>query len=134
MARLEVTISEMYNAANKIHQAADDYLSAACKVYAAAETLGASWEGDSQVAFMQEQQKAAEWFKKMAALVESYVEMIQRAAKAYQQADEQAANNIRDGGGGIFFRDWDKIFQPPVMVMYMAPNLDFTLTPVQKFI
>ena len=46
MARFEVTISEMYNAATKIHQAAEDYLTTACKVYALAEVLGGSWEGD----------------------------------------------------------------------------------------
>ena len=123
MARVEVTISEMYNAATKIHQAAEDYLTTACKVYALAEVLGGSWEGDSQVAFMEEQRKAAEWFKKMAALVESYVQMIQRAAKAYQEADEQATNSIRDGGGnGIIGRNWSLIQNPMIMTLYAAPN------------
>ena len=42
MPRFEVTISEMYNAATKIHQAAEDYLTTACKVYALAEVLGGS--------------------------------------------------------------------------------------------
>ena len=123
MSRFEVTISEMYNAASKIHQAAEDYLSTACKVYACAEVLGQSWEGDSQKAFMEEQRKAVEWFKKMAALVESYVQMIQRAAKAYQEADERARSTIKDGGGagGIHF-DWKVIQTPMVTVLYGAPK------------
>ena len=123
MARFEVTISEMYNAATKIHQAAEDYLNAACKVYACAEVLGESWEGDSQVAFMEEQRKAVEWFKKMAALVESYVQMIQRAAKAYQEADQQATSSIKDGGGiGIIGRNWNLIQAPMVTTLYAAPS------------
>ena len=123
MAGFQVTISEMYNAASKIHDAAEDYLKTACKVYSISETLGESWEGDSQVAFMEEQRKAAEWFKKMAALVESYVQMIQRAAKAYQEADQQATNSIRDGGGagGSIGRDWGRILQPTVVMLYATP-------------
>ncbi len=132
MPRFEVTISEMYNAASKIHQAAEDYLAAACKVYAAAEALGASWEGDSQVAFMQEQQQAVEWYKKMAALVQSYVQMIQRAAKAYQEADQQATGSIKDGGGiggglsgviGGVAHNWSQVMNPIVTTLYAAPNL-----------
>lgn len=131
MARYEVTISEMYNAASRIRQAAEDYLSTACKVYACAEALGQSWEGDSQVAFMQEQQKAVEWYKKMAALVQSYVQMIQRAAKAYQQAEEQATSTINsNGGGGIpaiiggvgaVIHNWNAIQAPIITTMYGMP-------------
>lgn len=133
MPRFEVTISEMFSAAAKMHQAAEDYLAAACKVYAAAEVLGQSWEGDSQKAFMAEQQKAVEWFKKMAALVESYVQAIQRAAKAYQQADEQAARGIKDGGGGIggILHDWNVIQTPIVTTLYGSPSF-FNIRPVLK--
>ena len=136
MARFEVTISEMYNAASKIHQAAENYLSTACKVYACAEVLGESWEGDSQVAFMEEQRKATEWFKKMAGLVESYVQMIQRAAKAYQEADEQATNSIKDGGGiggiigGIGAHNWSVIQTPIVTTLYGAPNAILNIKPM----
>ena len=132
MPRFEVTISEMFSAAAKMHQAAEDYLAAACKVYAAAEVLGQSWEGDSQKAFMAEQQKAVEWFKKMAALVESYVQAIQRAAKAYQQADAQAARGIKDGGGiGGILHDWNVIQTPIVTTLYGSPSF-FNIRPVLK--
>ncbi len=116
MPRFQVTISEMYNAASKIHQAAEDYLSTACKVYACAEVLGQSWEGDSQVAFMEEQRKAVEWFKKMASLVESYVQMIQRVAKAYEDADRGATGAIND-------RNWSAIQDPITVMLYGAPNV-----------
>ena len=121
MARFEVTISEMYNAASRIHQAADDYLTAACNASAAAEALAETWEGDSQVAFMQEQRQAEEWFRRMAELVVSYVQMIQRAARAYQQADEQATGAIGDGGGAAV-HNWNAIMQPPIMMLYGAPR------------
>ena len=132
MSRFEVTVSDMYNAASRIHQAAEDDLSTACKVYACAEVLGESWEGDSQVAFMEEQRKAVEWFKKMAALVESYVQMIQRAAKAYQEADQQATSSIKDGGGlggviGGIGLNWNHIQSPLVTTLYGAPNVILNL-------
>ena len=95
MARFEVTISEMQNAASKISQAAEDFLNAAGQTFSAAEQLGQSWEGDSQVAFMGEQQKANEWYKKMTEIVKSYVSSLQNAAKTYQQADSESASNIK---------------------------------------
>lgn len=122
MPGFEVTISEMYNAASRIHQAAEDYLTTACKVYALAEVLGASWEGDSQAAFMEEQRKALEWFKKMAALVESYVQMIQRAAKAYQEADQRVTGAIKDGGGIGGVISWEGIQRPMITTLYASPR------------
>ncbi len=95
MARFEVTISEMQNAANKISQAAENFLDAANQVFAGAEALADSWEGDSQVAFAAEQQQANEWYKKMVEIVNTYVANLQSAAKAYQQADSDSASNIK---------------------------------------
>jgi len=95
MPRFEVTISEMQNAANKISQAAQDFLNAAGQTFSAAEALGQSWEGDSQVAFMAEQQQANAWYKKMVEIVNTYVSSLQNAAKTYQEADAQSASNIK---------------------------------------
>ena len=95
MPRFEVTISEMQNAANKISQAAQDFLNAAEQTFSAAEALGQSWEGDSQVAFMAEQQQANAWYKKMVDIVNTYVSSLQNAAKVYQEADTQSASNIK---------------------------------------
>jgi WXG100 family type VII secretion target len=95
MARFEVTVSEMQNAANKISQAANDFLNAAGQTFTAAQTLADSWEGDSQVAFVAEQQKANEWYKKMVEIVNTYVTNLQNAAKSYQQADAESAANIK---------------------------------------
>ena len=95
MARFEVTVSEMQSAANKISQAAQDFLNAANQTFASAQQLAESWEGDSQVAFVAEQQQANEWYKKMVEIVNTYVASLNNAAKAYQQADSEAAANIK---------------------------------------
>ena len=95
MARFDVTISEMQSAANKIAEQADAFLEAANKVMTSAQELGNSWEGDSQVAFNAEQTQANAWYKKMADIVRTYVTSLQNAAKAYQEADNQAAANIK---------------------------------------
>jgi WXG100 family type VII secretion target len=95
MARFEVTISEMQNSANKISQAAEAFLDAAEAVMAGANDLASEWEGDSQVAFVAEQEKANQWYKKMVDIVRTYVESLNNAAKTYQEADEASAANIK---------------------------------------
>ena len=95
MARFEVTISEMNNAANKIQQAAQDFLQAADQTFASAEQLASSWEGDSQKAFAEEQTKANEWYKKMVEIVNTYVSNLQNTAKTYAQADKESTGAIK---------------------------------------
>ena len=95
MARFEVTISEMQNAASKIQKAAEDFLTAAGNTFTAASNLADTWEGDSQVAFQAEQQKANEWYKKMVEIVNTYVNNLTTSAKAYQEADANSASDIK---------------------------------------
>ena len=95
MAKIEATISEMTKAANKIQGASDDFLKTAQSVLASAESLGKAWEGDSQVAFITEQSKAFEWYKKMTDLVNEYVKAIRTAANDYEDTDASAAALIR---------------------------------------
>ena len=45
MARFEVTVSEMQNAANKIAQAAENFRNAAQQTFNAAQALSSTWEG-----------------------------------------------------------------------------------------
>ena len=89
-----VSASELTAAAAKISQAANDFLQTAGQVLAAAEALGSSWEGDSQVAFAAEQAKAVAWYRRMGEIVNSYVDMLNGAAKAYQQADTDVSSMI----------------------------------------
>ncbi len=95
MARFEVTVSEMQNAASKIQQAAESFMEAANQVFAGAQALADSWEGDSQVAFVEEQQRANDWYKKMVEIVNTYVAGLNKAAQDYAKADSDAASEIR---------------------------------------
>jgi WXG100 family type VII secretion target len=95
MARIEVTLSEMRSTASKMKKASDDFLSVAGKVLSSAETLSRSWEGDSQVAFMSEQRQANDWYRKMMALVDTYVSNLQTASRLYEGADADSASAIR---------------------------------------
>ncbi|MCD8087334.1 MAG: WXG100 family type VII secretion target [Oscillospiraceae bacterium] len=94
-SRIEVTISELQSAATKITEAASDYQSAADTLKAAADELAATWEGDSQVAFVAEQEAAYEWYKKMAALCEEYAQSMNTAAERYVETDTEAASTIK---------------------------------------
>ena len=94
MARYEVTFSEMQAAANKIAQEAQNFLDAANQVMAGAEALSQTWEGDSQVAFINEQQQANEWYKKMVDIVNTYVTMLQNAVQKYEQGEGEVTSTI----------------------------------------
>lgn len=95
MAKIEVTLSEIRSAATKIKKASEEFLTCAGKVLSTAETLSHSWEGDSQVAFMEEQRLANEWYRQMMALVNTYVSNLQEAAQLYEGADSESASAIR---------------------------------------
>ena len=94
-SRIEVTISELNNAASKIMQCASDYQSAADSLKSAADELAAMWEGDSQVAFVNEQEAAYQWYKKMAGICEEYSQAMSTAADNYQATDTDAASTIK---------------------------------------
>ena len=95
MAKIEVTVSEIRASARKISKASSDFLSLANQVLSSAEALSQSWEGDSQVAFIKEQQQANEWYKQMTELVNTYVSNLQEAADTYANTDEDASSIIR---------------------------------------
>ena len=94
MARFEVNPGEMVAAANNIAQEAQNFLDAASQVIAGAEALGQTWEGDSQVAFMNEQQQANEWYKKMVDIVNTYVTMLQEGARKYEEGEVEVTGTI----------------------------------------
>lgn len=95
MANIMVTISELESAAEKIAQACEQYQTAANNLKAAADNLAGTWEGDSQVAFVTEQDHANAWYMKMADIVNEYVAQMKAAAAKYQETDAMAAQTIR---------------------------------------
>lgn len=94
-SRLEVTVSELQQAATNISTSADDYETAANQLKNAADELAATWEGDSQVAFVDEQTRAFEWYRKMAEICREFARAMQQAAQKYEETDAQATSTIR---------------------------------------
>lgn len=94
-SRLEVTVSELQQAATNINTSADDYETAATNLKSAADELAATWEGDSQVAFVDEQTRAYEWYRKMAEICRQFANAMQQAAQKYVETDAQATSTIR---------------------------------------
>ncbi len=94
-SRLEVTVSELQQAATNISNSADEYETAATALKNAADELAATWEGDSQVAFVDEQTRAFEWYKKMAEICREFARAMAQAAQKYEETDAQATSTIR---------------------------------------
>ena len=94
-SRIEVTVSELQSAASKITEYAADYRSAADSHKSAADELAATWEGDSQVAFVTEQEQAYNWYTKMAQICEQYAQAMNQAAQRYAETDSEAASTIK---------------------------------------
>lgn len=94
-SRLEVTVSQLQQAATNINTSADDYEASATALKNAADELASTWEGDSQVAFVDEQTRAYEWYKKMAEICRQFANAMQQAAQKYEDTDAQATSTIR---------------------------------------
>ncbi|MBQ9459280.1 MAG: WXG100 family type VII secretion target [Oscillospiraceae bacterium] len=94
-SRIELTVSELQSAASKLTEYANGYEDSAKQLKSAADELSATWSGDSQVAFVEEQQHAFEWYTKMAEIVRTYAEALNVAAQKYQETDIEAANHIK---------------------------------------
>ncbi len=94
-SRIEVTVSELQSAANNITNYANDYEAAAKALKSAADELASAWSGDSQVAFVTEQERAYEWYVKMAQICRDYAQAMNTAAQKYTDTDNEAASTIK---------------------------------------
>ena len=92
---LRVTISELEAAADKLKSATAEYGDATNATKAAADTVAAGWEGDAQVAFVEEQEEAVRWYQQVAQAVELYASAIKAAAALYKDLDIESVNIIR---------------------------------------
>lgn len=95
MAKIKAVLPAMQQAASRISGEINEFMDVASKVLASAEELGNDWEGDSQVAFMEQQYAANDWYKQMTVLVNEYAAAIKNAANQYESTDEAAAECIK---------------------------------------
>ena len=91
MLELLVNISELTAAAAKMNEAVANYREAVDQVKAAADDLASKWEGDAQVAFVNDQANAYKWYFSLADVVDSMIEEARRVAKRY----EENINNLK---------------------------------------
>ena len=78
MAIMEVLvdIAQLASVANNMNSALETYRGAIDNVHAAANDLASKWEGDGQVAFVNDQEAAYKWYN---SLVQCTLEMINEA-------------------------------------------------------
>ena len=94
MANFKATAESMRAAAAKVDSEAQNFESASKAAKSAADSLAASWEGDAQKVFVQEQDKANVWYIKMAEIVRQYGVFLRESAAKYEEADRQSASVI----------------------------------------
>ena len=94
MAKFKATAEQMRSAAKKLESEALNYENASKAAKEAADQLTSKWEGDAREVFVSEQDRANTWYIQMAQIVRQYAQALDRAAQAYQTADQQAAGEI----------------------------------------
>lgn len=95
MALIQVTVSELQSAANKISKANETFRETAAAVKTAAEALGDTWEGPSRDAFIAEQEEIDNWYRLMSECVDAYVASMNTAATEYLETDKAASDLIK---------------------------------------
>lgn len=91
MLELLVNISELTAAAAKMNEAVSNYREAVDQVKTAADELASKWEGDAQVAFVNDQNDAYRWYFSLADIVDAMIEEARRVARRY----EENINNLK---------------------------------------
>lgn len=94
MANFTVTPEALRTAAKRLETEALNFENASKVAKASADSLAANWVGDSQKAFVQEQEKAYTWYLAMTELARQYSTFLNHAASEYESADQQASGVI----------------------------------------
>lgn len=90
-----VEVAKLTTAEVEILQAVMAYKAAVEKAKAAAEELGAKWEGDAREAFMAEQEKAYRWHMSISDIVRAFAEALKSAATNYMNAEGSITGIIK---------------------------------------
>lgn len=92
---LEVTLSEIENAAAKIATQNEAFRDAAAALKSATGTLSDSWTGVAHDDFVSVMEERLAWYEQMATIVDDYVAMLKEAAAKYEETDGRATAAIR---------------------------------------
>ena len=92
---VEVTISQIEEAAAKIAKQNEMFRDAVESLKGATNALGSEWEGSAHNKFDGEMATIFSWYDEMAQIVDGYVKMMNEFATNYADTDSQAASIIR---------------------------------------
>lgn len=92
---IEVTCSELRDAAGKIAQSNEAFREAANALKNATSALSEGWKGSAHDDFVSAMTDRLEWYAQMAELVDTYVKFMQNAANKYEEMDQQGAALIK---------------------------------------
>lgn len=97
VAEFLVEIAELTAATNQMIQASEIYEAQVNAARATAEELASKWEGDAKNQFVQHQETAYDFYKKMLDVVLQVIEVMKQAIEKYQQLIE-AINGVAGSG------------------------------------
>lgn len=92
---IEVTCSELRNAASNISKANESFREAAEKLQQAGTELTDIWAGDTRDRFVSGMEQRKTWYEQMATIVDDYVTMMNNIAEKYEEMDAKGAALVR---------------------------------------
>ena len=92
---IEVTLSELRDAASKISKENQNFRDSVAALMTATNDLAEGWEGEAHEDFVSTMQDRQQWYEKMMDLVDEYVKSMNEAAQQYEELDQQGVATIR---------------------------------------
>lgn len=83
MLEVLVDIGQLISAANNMSTALETYRGAIDSVKSSADELAGKWEGDGQVAFVNDQAAAYQWYNSLYQVVQEMIAEAKRTADRY---------------------------------------------------
>ncbi|MDO4549336.1 MAG: WXG100 family type VII secretion target [Clostridia bacterium] len=90
MSKLTVTVEELRSAAAQLENLVAEFESISGNAHAAGDALAGEWEGEAQVAFVEEQTRAKQWYDRTCNIMRVYIAALKTAATMYEMADMAA--------------------------------------------
>lgn len=93
--RLLVNAIELSQAAADMNKAMEVYNEAITAVKNAADDLASKWEGDTQVAFVKNQEEAYKWYSSIHAVVLYIIDTVKKVIELYRQNEDRLKGIMR---------------------------------------
>ncbi|MBR0463338.1 MAG: WXG100 family type VII secretion target, partial [Clostridia bacterium] len=90
-----VNAIELSQAAADMNKAMEVYNEAITAVKNAADDLASKWEGDTQVAFVKNQEEAYKWYSSIHAVVLYIIDTVKKVIELYRQNEDRLKGIMR---------------------------------------